>query len=109
VIIRSLPDAALAVQGALTRLNTRPRGVLGGKCASAQHTATTRRYTPKTREMIYESCRRAMDAALSGTGTHRARRLAARRAALATLEHPGIIKQTRGNDDGHTVKPADVF
>ncbi|RKY17605.1 MAG: hypothetical protein DRQ55_15395 [Planctomycetota bacterium] len=35
VIIRSLPDAAEAVQGALTRLNTRPRGVLGGKYASA--------------------------------------------------------------------------
>jgi len=108
VIIRSLPDAAEAVQGALTRLNTRPRGVLGGTCASAQHTATTRRYTPKTREVIYESCRRAMDAALSGTGTPRARRLAARRAALATLEHYGIIKQTRGNDDGHTVKAEDV-
>ncbi|RKY17352.1 MAG: hypothetical protein DRQ55_15985 [Planctomycetota bacterium] len=108
VTIGSLPAAADAVHGALKRLNTRPRGVLGGKSATAQHTATTRRYTPQTREIIHESRRRAMDAALSGTGSHRARRLAARRAALATLERYGIIKQTRGNDDGHVVKPEDV-
>ena len=31
--------------------------------------------------------------------TMRARRLAARRAALDTLEHYGIIKQTRGSDE----------
>jgi len=43
-------------------------GVQDGKSAAAQHTASTQRYTPWTREVIHESCHRAMDAALSGTG-----------------------------------------
>jgi len=45
-----------------------------------------------------------MEAAQPGTESARARRLAARRAALATLERHGIITQTLGRDYRHTVK-----
>jgi transposase InsO family protein len=99
VRIGSLRDAALALEGSRKRLNRRPRAVLGWQTAEQRHRTAARRYTAATRERVYETGRRAMQDAMQRTGTVRARRLAARRAALATLEHYGIIKQTRGSDD----------
>ena len=108
VVIESLQDAAQSVAAAQQRLNHRPRAVLGGVSATEQHRSTAKSYSAATREDLYVSCHCAMEKAESGPGTARERRLAARRAALATLESYGIITITRGSDDCHAVKPEEV-
>ena len=97
--IESLHDAAAALEASRQRVNRRPRAVLSGRSADEQHRRTKKRYTAKQRTVIYEAGCRAMEHAMQGTGSVRARRLAARRAAFAALEHYGIVKQSRGSGE----------
>jgi transposase InsO family protein len=98
-LIESLADAAGALEASRLRVNRRPRAVLSGLSADEQHRRGGKRYTPAQRKVIYETGCRAMEHAMQGTGTLRARRLAARRAAFAALEQYGIVKQTRGSGE----------
>lgn len=108
VRLGALQDAGAALASAMTRLARRPRGILGYASALTQHRTTTRRYTAEHREEVHEACQRAMADALQGPGTLRARRLAARHAALDVLRQHHVITITTGNDDRHTVKPEGI-
>lgn len=100
----SVESTAARLERAFRRLNRRPLAEMGPLAAGDQHRIAAVRYTPADRERLLAEARSAMEAAQLGTGSARARRLAARRAALAALERNGTLTQTIGSDDRHAVK-----
>jgi subtilisin family serine protease len=92
-VIECMADAAATQEASQCRVNRRRRAVLGWYSADEQHRCTRRKYDAAEKKEVYETGCRAKEDAMQGPGDVRARRLAARRVAFATLEQYAIINR----------------
>jgi hypothetical protein len=95
--IQSISEVAMLVLGALDHIDgSIPRVTRGNKTAREAYRDLPAAQAVVNRTALYREAHCAIAEAVQGCRSARERRLAERRAILATLERHGVITQTRG-------------
>ena len=93
----SLEEAAALLDLAWRRVDREtPRRVLSWRTREVGYEEMATCYTPGSHAGFYRTARSAVEKAVRGASTARARRRAERGAIYATLEQDGLVKRTRG-------------
>ena len=96
-VFRSHEEAAALLDLAWRRVDREtPRKVLSWRTREVAYEGMATCYTPSSHAGFYRTARSAVEKAVRGASTARARRRAERGAIYATLDGYGLVKRTRG-------------
>ncbi len=104
----SVEEAAALLDLAWRRVDREtPRRVLSGRTREVGSEGMATCYTPSSHAGFFRTARSAVEKAVRGVSTARARRKAERGAIYATLERSGLVERTRGGVPPEASKATD--